>query len=52
MKMSDFLDKIYLSLSDCDGMCSHCSPPLLKSKCEKHKRNRHETKIVTFKAAN
>ena len=26
------LDKLYLELSDCDGMCEHCKP-VLKSKC-------------------
>lgn len=35
------LDKLYLRLSDCDGMCNHC-PNKLKTLCGEY--NRYENK--------
>jgi hypothetical protein len=32
----NILEKIYLNLSDCDGMCNHCEPKLKKI-CDKNK---------------
>ena len=34
--MKKVFDKIYLKLSDCDGMCDHCKLKL-KTVCERNK---------------
>jgi hypothetical protein len=34
--MKKILDRLYLWLSDCDGMCDHC-PAELKVKCRTQK---------------
>lgn len=36
-KFKSFKNKLYLSLSDCDGMCNHCGDKL-KTACEKLKK--------------
>lgn len=33
---NNIIDRIYLSLSECDGMCNHCEFEL-KDKCDKRK---------------
>ena len=33
-----FFEKLYLRLSDCDGMCDHCKGKL-KELCKKHKND-------------
>ena len=34
--INKLFDKIYLLLTDCDGMCNHCNIEL-KNKCESYK---------------
>ena len=34
------LDRIYLWASDCDGMCNHCTDPVLYRICKEHKQGK------------
>lgn len=36
MKRFNFFNKLYLTLSDCDGMCMHCKAEL-KTRCTEYK---------------
>ena len=43
MKLRKLYNRLYLWLSDCDGMCDSC-PPELKIKCYTHKQKENNLK--------
>ena len=43
--IKDKLTRLYLKLSDCDGMCDHCDP-VLRGKCDDRKQGRHLRDIL------